>query len=51
MFETSGNIFAYGLQYLTSGNENCTFELLYINVNVGFLYFSQLTQLKNASWH
>lgn len=48
MFETSGNIFAYRMQYITSGNENCTFELLYNNVNVGFLYFSQLTQLKNG---
>ena len=51
MFETSGNIFAYRLQYLTSGNEIGTFEVLYNNVNVGFLYVFQLTQLKNASWH
>lgn len=51
MFETSGNISAYRLQYLTSGNENCTFEVFYNHVNVGFLFFFQLTQLKNASWH
>ena len=57
MFETSGNIFAYRLQYLTPGNENCTFEVLYNHVNVAvfffvfFVCFFQLTQLKNASWH
>ena len=39
MFETSGNIFAYRLQYLTPGNENCTFEVLYNHVNVAVFFF------------